>query len=31
MNIATDVLPNTCFVLTWYGEGGNDGNYFQGG
>ena len=30
MDIATDVLPNTCFVLTWYGTGGNDGNYFQG-
>jgi len=30
MDIATDVLPNTCFRLTWYGTGGNDGNYFQG-
>jgi len=30
MDIATDVLPNTCFKLTWYGAGGNDGNYFQG-
>lgn len=29
-DIATDVLPNTCYVLTWYGTGGNDGNYFQG-
>ncbi len=29
-DIATDVLPNTCYRLTWYGTGGNDGNYFQG-
>ena len=29
-DIATDVQPNTCYRLTWYGTGGNDGNYFQG-
>ena len=30
MDIATNVLPNTCFVLTWHGTGGNDGNYLRG-